>query len=114
LSCLDKLEEVWDVRQLQASEALTRELAVVKVRLDALGAETVVAFVAAGSIRVLERRPDTAIVEITGASADVDAIVQAMPPASVIEIARLGPLMMSRGAEPTTVADAPATRNDHT
>jgi acetolactate synthase-1/3 small subunit len=113
LSCLDKLEEVWGVRQLQPSDALTRELAVVKVAVDALGVEPVVSLVAAGSMRVVERHADTAIVEITGASADVDAIVHALPRVSVVEIARLGPLVMSRGADPTTVADPPATRCDH-
>jgi acetolactate synthase-1/3 small subunit len=106
-SCLDKLEEVWSVRELQPSDAVTRELAVVKLAASALGAEPVVSLVAAGSTRVLERNADTAILEITGASADVEAVVRALPPASVVEVARVGPLVMSREAQPTTVASPP-------
>jgi acetolactate synthase-1/3 small subunit len=106
-SCLDKLEEVWGVCELQPSDAVTRELAVVKVAAAALGAEPVVSSLAAGSTRVLERNADTAILEITGPTADVEAVVRALPPASVIEVARLGPLVMSREARPTTAANPP-------
>src|SRR4051812_25913928 len=103
-SCLYKLEEVWGVRELQSSDAVTRELAVVKVAAAALGLEPVASLVAAGSMRVLERHDDIAIVEITGASAEVESVLHALPSASVIEIARLGPLVMSRDTRPTTVA----------
>jgi acetolactate synthase-1/3 small subunit len=106
-SCLDKLEEVWSVRELQPSDAMTRELAVVKIAAAALGAEPVVSFVAAGTTRILERNAVTAILEVTGSSADLDAVVRALPWASVIEVARLGPLVMSRGSQPTTVAQPP-------
>jgi acetolactate synthase-1/3 small subunit len=109
-SCLDKLEEVWSVRELQPADAVTRELAVVKVVAAAVGVEPVVSFVAAGSTRVLERNADTAILEVTGSSADVEAVVRALPTASVVEIARLGPLVMSRGAQPTTAARPPMPR----
>jgi acetolactate synthase I/III small subunit len=109
-SCLDKLEEIWSVRELQPSDAVTRELAVVKVAAAALGTEPVVSLVATGSTRILERNADTAILEITGASADVEAVVRALPPASVVEVARLGPLVMSRGAQATTAANPPAVR----
>jgi acetolactate synthase-1/3 small subunit len=107
-SCLDKLEEVWSVRELEPSDAVTRELAVVKVSAAALATERVASSVAAGSTRVLERNADTAILEITGAPPDVEAVVRALPPALVIEVARLGPLVMSRGAQATTVAQPPA------
>ena len=107
-SCLDKLEEVWSVRELQPAEALTRELAVVKIATAAVAAEPVVSLLAAGTTRVLERNAVTAILEVTGSSANVDAVVGALPWASVIEVARLGPLVMSRGSEPTTVI-----RNDN-
>jgi len=109
-SCLDKLEEVWSVRELQPADAVTRELAVVKVVAAAVGVEPVVSLVAAGSTRVLERNADTAILEVTGSSADVEAVVRALPTASVVEIARLGPLVMSRGAQPTTAARPPIPR----
>jgi acetolactate synthase small subunit len=109
-SCLDKLEEIWSVREVRPSDAVTRELAVVKVAAAALGSEPVVSFVAAGSTRILEQNADTAILEITGASADVEVVVSGLPPAFVIEVARLGPLVMSRGAQPTTAASPPALR----
>jgi acetolactate synthase-1/3 small subunit len=109
-SCLDKLEEVWGVRELQPSDAVTRELAVVKIAAAAVDAEPVASWVAAGATRVLERNAVTAILEVTGSSADVDAVVRALPWALVVEVARLGPLVMSRGSQATTVAQPPVPR----
>jgi acetolactate synthase-1/3 small subunit len=109
-SCLDKLEEVWSVRELQPSDAVTREIAVVKVAAAGVDAEPVVSFVAAGTTRVLERNVVTAILEVTGSSAEVDAVISALPSASVVEVARLGPLVMSRDSQPTTATQPPAPR----
>jgi acetolactate synthase-1/3 small subunit len=109
-SCLDKLEEVWSVREVPASEAVTRELAVVKIAAAVIGAEPFVSFFARGAMRVLESDGETAILEVTGSSAEVDAVVLALPRALVLEVARLGPLVMSRGAQPTTVARPPTPR----
>jgi len=109
-SCLDKLEEVWSVREMEPADAVTRELAVVKIAADAVGAEPIVSLVAAGATRVLERNADTAILEVTGSSADVDAVVRALPRASVVEVARLGPMVMSRSSQPTTAAQPPTPR----
>jgi acetolactate synthase-1/3 small subunit len=107
-SCLDKLEEVWSVREVPASEAVTRELAVVKVTAAAIGAEPLVSFLTRGAVRVLERDAGTAILEVTGSPADVDSVVRALPSGQLLEVARLGPLVMCRGAEPTTGARPPA------
>jgi acetolactate synthase-1/3 small subunit len=109
-SCLDKLEEVWSVREVPASEAVTRELAVVKIAAAVIGAEPFVSFFTRGAMRVLESDGETAILEVTGSSAEVDAVVRALPRALVLEVARLGPLVMSRGAQPTTVARPPTPR----
>jgi acetolactate synthase-1/3 small subunit len=107
-ACLDKLEEVWSVRQFQPSELVRRELALIKVVAAAVGAEPVVSLMARGTMRVIELNDHTAILEGTGPPEDVDEVIRSLPPASIVEVARLGPLMMSRGPQPTTVTSANA------
>ena len=106
-SCLDKLEEVWSVRQFQPSELVRRELALVKVTAVAVACESVSTLIASGSARVIALNGETAILEIAGQAEDVHDAVGALPQASIVESARIGPLVMSRGSQPTTDAAPP-------
>ena len=107
-TCLDKLEEVWGVRRVERSDVVRRETALVKFLEDAVHGERVSALVGSGAARVLERSDGAAILEIVGAPDEVDDAIGSLPPASILEIARPGQLVMTRGRQQTTIAAPPA------
>ena len=106
-SCLDKLEEVWSVRRVDASEVVRREAALIKFIDGSVPAEIVSAVTGSGAARVIERSDGAAILEIVGSPEDVDDAIGLLPAGSILEIARLGQLVMGRGCQQTTVAAPP-------
>ena len=106
-SCLDKLEEVWGVRRVERSDVVRRKAALIKVVEDALPGELVSAVVGSGSVRVIQRSGGAAILEIVDTPEKVDDAIGSLPQASILEVARLGQLMMACGHQPTTVASPP-------
>lgn len=106
-SCLDKLEEVWGVRRVERSDVVRREAALIKFIEDAVPGELVSAVVGSGAARVIERSGGAAILEIVGTPEEVDDAIGSLPPASILEIARLGQMVMACGHQPTTVATPP-------
>jgi acetolactate synthase-1/3 small subunit len=106
-SCLDRLEEVWSVRRVERSEMVQREAALIKFIESSVPGELVFAAVESGVARVIERSGGAAILEIVGTPEEVDDAIGSLPPASILEIARLGQLVMARGKQQTTVAAPP-------
>ncbi len=106
-SCLDNLEEVWSVRRVERSEVVRREAALIKFIEHSVPDELVFAVVGSGAARVIERSGGAAILEIVGSPEEVDDAIGSLPPVSILEIARLGQLVMVRGKQQTTVATPP-------
>jgi acetolactate synthase-1/3 small subunit len=106
-SCLEKLEEVWSTRLVERSDMVRREAALVKVDENTVRSEVVSALVQSGVARLIDRSDGTAIVEVLGFAADVDDVIGSLPPASILEIARGGQLVMARGRERTTLVTPP-------
>ena len=69
--------------------------------------ELVSAVVGSGSVRVIQRSGGAAILEIVDTPEKVDDAIGSLPQASILEVARLGQLMMVCGHQPTTVATPP-------
>jgi acetolactate synthase small subunit len=106
--CLDRLEEVWSVRRVEGSEVVRREAALIKFNEDSVPSELVSAVVGSRAARVIERSGGATILEIVGAPEEVDDAIGSLPPESILEIARLGQLVMARGPQQTTIATPPA------
>jgi acetolactate synthase-1/3 small subunit len=101
-SCLDKLEEVWSVREAQPTDVVRRQAALVKVSDSEATRAWIALLPPSGTVRVVERGGGAAILELFGSPEDVDRTIASLPPASVIELARPGPFVMRRGARETT------------
>jgi acetolactate synthase-1/3 small subunit len=104
-ACLDKLEEVWGARCVERSDLIRRETALVKCMEDVVLEDTIT--LGAVAARLIERRDGTAVLEIAGAPEEVDDAIGSLPPASILEITRLGQLVMARGRQQTTVVTLP-------
>jgi acetolactate synthase-1/3 small subunit len=102
-SCLDKLEEVWGVREVDPSEVVRRQAALVKVNDSEAVRDWIASLPVSGAARVAERSGGVAILELFGTPEEVEYAIASLPPDSIIECARLGQFVMLRTTEPTTV-----------
>ena len=104
VSCLEKLEDVSSVEEVDPAHAVQRELALVKIaRTDRTTAQ-LSSLVGVAAARIVDSSETTAIVELVGAPQEVDAAIAAMRKVGVLEIARMGQVAMARGAPTATKA----------
>jgi len=105
-SCLEKLEEAWNVTAVDMTSAVRRSVALVKVD-EAIAGASVAALLGSDRARLVERAGGATILEISGLPDEVDAAIDGLPRAAIVEIARPGDLVMARGQQPTTSVTSP-------
>jgi acetolactate synthase-1/3 small subunit len=94
---LYKLVNVLDVQDVTNQPAVTRDLALIKVRAtpSQRGEVTSLADIFRG--RVVDVAPDSVIVEISGTEDKVDSLVELLRPIGILEMVRTGQVAMLRG-----------------
>ncbi len=95
-SCLEKLEEVSIVHEAHPAESLCREMALVKLMDSPAVADWLAAHIASGPARLAERGQGSVILELCGTPDDVSRLMSSLPPASMVESSRVGPVVMRR------------------
>ena len=95
---VDKLIEVVNIRDLSAEEIVSRELALIKVRVDAGNRSHIIEIVDLFRANIVDVSPDSVIVEVTGDEAKVDAVFELLRDYTVIELVRTGRVAMLRGS----------------
>ena len=100
---LYKLVNVLRVEELTDSDAVLRDLALIKVRADAEQRAQVLQIVKVFRARVVDVVTDALIVEITGSEDKIDGLVDVLRPFGIIEMARTGTIAMKRGAEAPSI-----------
>jgi len=100
---LYKLVNVLRVEELTDSDAVLRDLALIKVRADAEQRAQVLQIVKVFRAREVDVVTDALIVEITGGEDKIDGLVDVLRPFGIIEMARTGTIAMKRGAEAPSI-----------
>ncbi len=95
---LSKLINVIRVSELEASESVERELAVIKVNADKESRSEIMQIVNIFRAKIIDVSHRSMIIEVTGDEEKVDAIVQLLRQFGIKEIARTGKVSMVRGA----------------
>ncbi|MCW4018151.1 MAG: acetolactate synthase small subunit [Candidatus Bathyarchaeota archaeon] len=96
---LDKLVDVVGVAELEPTNIVTRELALVKINVPSLKERPdIISCVQVFRGRIVDVSPESLIVEITGTSDKIDAFLNLMKTFGIIELARTGITALSRGA----------------
>ncbi len=97
---LDKLVDVVKVTELDPNSIVTRELALIKVKVPTVKERAdIISCVHVFRGRVVDVSPDSLMVEITGGSDKIDAFLNLMKSTGVLELARTGITALSRGAK---------------
>ncbi len=95
---LAKLVDVVKVAELNPTNIVTRELALVKVNVPSVKERAdIISCVSVFRGRVVDVSPESLTVEITGTPDKIDAFLNLMKTSGVIELARTGITALSRG-----------------
>ena len=93
---MNKLINVIKVSDLTAEEHIERELAMIKVNVDAKDRAEILSIVDIFRAKVIDVSPITYTIEMTGDNEKVKAIMELLKPFGIKEIVRTGKIAMAR------------------
>ena len=96
---LAKLIDVVDIKILEDGTSVSRELVLVKVRVDAEQLQSLIAIVNVFRGNIIYVGTDSMIVELTGQQSNLDAFLQLLEGHEILELARTGITGLSRGSD---------------
>jgi acetolactate synthase-1/3 small subunit len=95
---LNKLIDTIKVIDFTGTDIVERELALIKVTAEEEARAEVMRIVDIFRGKVVDVTPRSYTVELTGAPAKVDALIELLRPMGIKEIVRSGPIVLGRGA----------------
>lgn len=96
---LNKLVHVIKIVGLTPDTSVQRDHIMVKVRADAITRLQVTQAADLFRASIVDVSPDSVVVEATGASAKIEALLEVLEPFGIREIARAGTLALGRGSK---------------
>ena len=99
---LNKLVNVIKIVELDPNQAVTREHLLIKVRVDNTTRSQILEAVNLFRARVVDVSPDALVIEVTGDSGKVQALLRVLEPYGIKEIAQSGVLAIGRGGKSIT------------
>ena len=96
---LAKLVDVVDIKRLEDGESVTRELVLVKIRVDKENRQDVVSITNIFRANIIDVGVDSLIIELTGTQSKIEAFINLLEEYEILELARTGMTGLSRGAE---------------
>lgn len=99
LAQLKKQEDVRDVKVLENSNSVTRELIMVKVAADVRNRRDIMAITEIFRANIVDVQKDSLIIELTGSQSKLSALLDMLSDYEILEIARTGVTGLSRGAD---------------
>jgi acetolactate synthase-1/3 small subunit len=99
---LNKLINVIKIVELDPAQSVTREHLLIKVRVDNTTRSQVLEAVNLFRARVVDVASDALIIETTGDSGKIQALLRVLEPYGIKEIAQSGLLAMGRGSKSIT------------
>lgn len=99
---LNKLVNVIKIVELEPGQAVQREHMLIKVRVDNTTRSQVLEAATLFRARVVDVATDALVIEVTGDSAKVEALLRVLEPYGIKEIAQSGLLAISRGSKSMT------------
>ncbi len=94
---LYKLVNVLKVDDLTEKPSVTRDMALIKVSVSPETRSDIMQIVNIFRAKVVDIAPASMIVEVTGAEAKVDSMVEMLRPFGILEMVRTGQIAMERG-----------------
>ena len=99
---LNKLVNVIKIVELDPDASVQREHLLIKVKVDGSSRSQILEAVTLFRARVVDVAPDSLVVEVTGDSGKVNALLRMLEPYGIKEIAQSGLLAIGRGSKSIT------------
>jgi acetolactate synthase I/III small subunit len=99
---LNKLVNVIKIVELDSTQAVTREHMLIKVRSDATTRSQILEAVTLFRASIVDVAPDALVIEATGDSGKIQALLRILEPFGIKEIAQSGLLAIGRGSKSIT------------
>jgi acetolactate synthase-1/3 small subunit len=96
---LNKLINVLKIVELEPDQSVQREHMLVKVRIDQNTRSQILEAVNLFRARVVDVAPDSLVIEVTGDTQKIAALLKVLEPFGIKEIAQSGLLAMGRGSK---------------
>lgn len=100
-----KLVDVRDIHELKPGDSVYRELALVKVKADAMQRQQIIAIVDVFRGNIVDVSNESLIIEITGGQDKIDAFLKLLDGYTILELARTGLAGLGRGIENVVYLD---------
>ncbi len=105
---LNKLINVLKIVELAGDSSVQRELALIKLRVDAAVRSQVVTIVEMFRAHIVDVSPDSLTVEATGTSDKLESLIKLLEPFGVRETVQSGMVALGRGSRSITSASSRA------
>lgn len=99
---VSKLIDVRNVKVLEPSESVYRELALIKVKAQASNRQGVISIADIFRANIIDVGPESLIIELTGDQDKIDAFINLLEGYEILELARTGIAGLGRGIENVT------------
>jgi acetolactate synthase-1/3 small subunit len=94
---LAKLVNVIDIQDVTDCETITRDLALIRVRIDAAGRAEIAQLAEIFRAKIVDVASNSVVVEVTGDEDKIDGLVELLRPKGILEMVRTGRIAMVRG-----------------
>ena len=102
---LAKLEDVLDIKKLEESNSITRELILIKIRVAEDQRQTIVNVTNIFRGKIVDVSLDSMIIELVGTQSKLDAFLELLVGYEVLELARTGITGLTRGSKDVVFLD---------
>ena len=102
---LAKLEDVIDIKKLEAGESVCRELILVKVRAKESERQEILSITSIFRANVVDVTHDSMMIELTGDQNKLNAFLEMVAGYEILELARTGITGLTRGSADVTYLD---------
>ena len=102
---LEKLHDVYEVREMLPEDSLCRELALMKVAANAENRRDIMDAVTIFRYRIIDYTPGTLCIQMTGSTNKIDTFIEMMEPYGILELCRTGVLAINKGLKLLKVED---------
>ena len=100
-----KLVDVRDIHELKPGDSVYRELALVKVKADALQRQQIITMANVFRGNIVDVSNDSLIIEITGGQDKIEAFLRLLDGYTILELARTGIAGLGRGIDSVAYLD---------
>ena len=97
---LGKLIDVIKIVNLSLTDAIERELVLIKVKASRASRADIINVVNIFRANIVDVTPEDVVIELTGGQSKIDALCEVLDEYGIIEIARTGAIALSRGPVP--------------